>query len=907
MVSYRGLCMYKTIKESVLEVTQVIEGLGDDPLHIIEDSGVRYTKYLKFANAALAQRVKEAAAKRDGVNLDVDGTDMYFPDEFTFNHIWYHYKVKIQPGKVSVETLDLPIGESSELGYSTGKYTTTHTVQAFRHVCDHYQLTIERNPSGVGTRTYLARDVHGDVVGNFMDGLGTFQTDKLVDGSVGLQAVDEEILGEVSAAEVKVGDAVKTKRMSKGTVLTVTDVNPDGWIAVEDSYGYPDEFEANELQVVVRPAVDPSKFKISGYKVKVLQQFKQVSSYGAAEYSNLLWLVGGDPQVNDVYLLIGVDPSTRLAIGNVFYATDGDFEDFSGRPALFANMQASGMTDMVRYFRIWGITTAMDESITEAPMDMIQTDVVNGRPVNSNSESLDPFDIWYYDAKGNDELPVDVPGMEEFCRRLWNAAVVSGRPSLAEGIGSSSPASVDDVWVKGDAYKRDGADLWTDGIHVGRHGNAIECHGASPQLAGALRDRVLGDHNGGDSVTEGMVLDVQQKMVRVEPSQSQMKRGSDALRSIMSMGGFSSTELRKYCAAVYSAMVGSVQVNQAARGVVENDVEVVDEAPSKPVTDVDAFLKMLKFLCGSRITLKDLGPDSNFTFYMRSPAKLILKSSDSWLPLMAITPDSLVDAGVKWTIADVVAFLEGKGIRRVKRPGAKRPTNFSMYDHADMSDDALTEGVSDIDLATRIDNFLATYAKLSANYDPEYDEADERWNGPDSAMLDIASKAIKAGQTPPPVHSDIGSGCYKDYQNPSVQQEHQEIVTAVNELANGQVTEAGPGSMYRRGSGWVILPATMALYGKRVVDITTAASEWAPHEETILVCQLENGRIAFLASSGGGEGFKVGETRECFHDQTQASKGMYKVLNIVVFRDGEIASKANEVGLNVKASVAVFK
>lgn len=665
--------MFKTINESVLELSRVISESGDDPLHIIEDSGVRYTRYLRFATEALANRVKEAAAKRDGVNLDVQGRDMFFPDEFTFNHIWYHYKVKIQPGKVSIETLDLPIGESIDnadgLGYTVGRHTTTHTVQAFRHVCDHYRFTIERNPSGVGNRCYVAKNAQGEVVGNFMDGLGTFQNEKLVD------PVDAHV-----------------------------------------------------------------------------------------------------------------------------------------------------------------------QAVAEGPTDMVQADIVNGRPVNQNSESLDAFDIWYYDAKGNDELPSDASGMEEFCRRLWNAAVASGSPSLAEG----------------------------------------------------------------------MVLDVQQKMVKVEPSMSQLKYGAEALRRVMSMGGFSSTELRKYCAAVYSAMVGGVQVNQpATKDVIESDI--VDEAPSKPVTDVDMFLKMLTMLCGSKITLKDFGPNSQLTYYMRSPAKLILKSSDSWLPLMAITPDRLVDAGLSWAITDVVAFLQGKGIRQVKRPTAKRPTTFSMYDSADMSDAALSEGddsaIIDYDdnIAARIDNFLSTYAKLSANYDPEYDDADERWNGPDSAMLDMASKAIKAGQTPQRVHSDIGSGCYKDYNDPIVQQEHDTIVAAVNDLARGQVTEAGPGSRYSRGNGWVILPATMSLYGKRVVDITTAASEWAPHEETILVCQLENGRIAFLASSGGGEGFKVGETRECFHDQTQASKGMYKVLNIVVFRDGEIASKANEVGLNVKASVAVFK
>jgi len=109
------------------------------------------------------------------------------------------------------------------------------------------------------------------------------------------------------------------------------------------------------------------------------------------------------------------------------------------------------------------------------------------------------------------------------------------------------------------------------------------------------------------------------------------------------------------------------------------------------------------------------------------------------------------------------------------------------------------------------------------------------------------------------------------------------------------------------GRGWAILPATMVLYGKRTVDIKTAASEW--DDSVIYVCgKEENGknRILFLASSGD-LGIKVGTSSETYHDQTGASKGVYTVLNIVHIVDGEIVSKVNDIGLNVKASLAVFK
>jgi hypothetical protein len=110
---------------------------------------------------------------------------------------------------------------------------------------------------------------------------------------------------------------------------------------------------------------------------------------------------------------------------------------------------------------------------------------------------------------------------------------------------------------------------------------------------------------------------------------------------------------------------------------------------------------------------------------------------------------------------------------------------------------------------------------------------------------------------------------------------------------------------------WVILPATMSLYGKRVVDIITAASTW--DEETILVCEKQENdgrvRLAFVGTSGGPEGYssKIGQSFSAQHDQTGQSKGMYKLVNVVHVVKGEIVSKVNEIGINKKASFAVFK
>lgn len=109
---------------------------------------------------------------------------------------------------------------------------------------------------------------------------------------------------------------------------------------------------------------------------------------------------------------------------------------------------------------------------------------------------------------------------------------------------------------------------------------------------------------------------------------------------------------------------------------------------------------------------------------------------------------------------------------------------------------------------------------------------------------------------------------------------------------------------------WAILPATMELYNRRTVDIITAASTW--DESVILVCENEQGRICFVSSAGGKSTYDyykddIGKSYSTYHDQTGASKGRYKIKNVVHIKNGEIVDKVNDEGINKKASLAVFK
>lgn len=92
-----------------------------------------------------------------------------------------------------------------------------------------------------------------------------------------------------------------------------------------------------------------------------------------------------------------------------------------------------------------------------------------------------------------------------------------------------------------------------------------------------------------------------------------------------------------------------------------------------------------------------------------------------------------------------------------------------------------TPAPSHDNLVERIKNFLSNHAKIAADYDPDYDEPEARFNGPDSALLHTAMEAIKHGQKPPRLGSTWGSGCYRGDQ--SAKQEHDALVALVNELA----------------------------------------------------------------------------------------------------------------------------
>lgn len=86
-------------------------------------------------------------------------------------------------------------------------------------------------------------------------------------------------------------------------------------------------------------------------------------------------------------------------------------------------------------------------------------------------------------------------------------------------------------------------------------------------------------------------------------------------------------------------------------------------------------------------------------------------------------------------------------------------------------------------LSKEILAFLAKYAKDKADFDPEFEDEEERFNGPDSSMFYAAAKMLQAGRKPCAVLSGWGSGCYKTNVDDKGFEIHQHLLKRVNDLS----------------------------------------------------------------------------------------------------------------------------
>lgn len=89
--------------------------------------------------------------------------------------------------------------------------------------------------------------------------------------------------------------------------------------------------------------------------------------------------------------------------------------------------------------------------------------------------------------------------------------------------------------------------------------------------------------------------------------------------------------------------------------------------------------------------------------------------------------------------------------------------------------------VDRVKLAKEITDFLERHSIPSADYDPDFDNFEDRFNGPDSAMLYNAAEALKADVEFTRPLSSYGSGCYRPWPSKEVEAWHDRLLSQLSE------------------------------------------------------------------------------------------------------------------------------
>lgn len=87
------------------------------------------------------------------------------------------------------------------------------------------------------------------------------------------------------------------------------------------------------------------------------------------------------------------------------------------------------------------------------------------------------------------------------------------------------------------------------------------------------------------------------------------------------------------------------------------------------------------------------------------------------------------------------------------------------------------------DLAAEIHAFVEKHAGIAAGYDPEFDPAEERFSGPDAALLEAAAIALdESREMDFKVRSNWESGCYRPYGDMAGRAWHDDLVSRLGAL-----------------------------------------------------------------------------------------------------------------------------
>jgi hypothetical protein len=111
-----------------------------------------------------------------------------------------------------------------------------------------------------------------------------------------------------------------------------------------------------------------------------------------------------------------------------------------------------------------------------------------------------------------------------------------------------------------------------------------------------------------------------------------------------------------------------------------------------------------------------------------------------------------------------------------------------------------------------------------------------------------------------------------------------------------------------RSNSVALLPATQCLFNARAINLGRLNEVWNSNcVYVIRNCDTE--KLVFASSSGRlwDPKFVVGSQHFVHHDQTGASRGVFRIENIIDMQSGEIVKAENNVGVAEKAPLWVFK
>lgn len=87
-----------------------------------------------------------------------------------------------------------------------------------------------------------------------------------------------------------------------------------------------------------------------------------------------------------------------------------------------------------------------------------------------------------------------------------------------------------------------------------------------------------------------------------------------------------------------------------------------------------------------------------------------------------------------------------------------------------------------IELSQRIDKFIEEYAGIRPDYDPDYDDDDEKYTSPDASEMLKCSMMLKNNMKPDYCFSQWSSGGYVPYTSVVGELEHDAIKTEIKNL-----------------------------------------------------------------------------------------------------------------------------